>query len=520
MKKKLFTLSAALIFAVCSLFFCISASAEVYEGNCGTQGDNVTYKLDTETGLLEIIGAGEMKDYPPLGSFLYTIGYYVKSVKIFDGVTNIGDFAFGYCRSLTSVIIPDSVRSIGECAFYDCCSLSLDEIPHSVTSIGNGAFSGTAYYNDSSNWENGNVLYIGDYLIEAKDSILGSYSIKDGTLTIAGYAFSSCSSLTSITIPDSVISIGECAFYYCTGLKVIEVEENNEVYCDIDGVLFTKDKKTIIVYPIGGETVYVIPDGVTSIGSHTFHYCSDLTSVTIPNGVKHIGDYAFCYCSSLTNITLPDSVTIIGDRAFSGCGDIEKLYISNLESWLNVNLSNTSSHPLYWGGGNLYIDGNLATDIEIPNTVSSIGAYAFYNCYSIKSITIPNSITSIGEFAFSDCISLANVAIKSKNTTIDSRAFYGCYSLETIYLYKNSTADEYFSDEEYTKIYLDDIEFGDASGDDVINAKDVMLLAKSFTGWDVEIDKTAADCNLDGVFDMKDLVLLTQYLAGWNVTLG
>ncbi len=121
MKKKLFTLSAALIFAVCSMFFCISASAEVYEGDCGADGDNVTYKLDTSTGVLEFTGTemmtlGYTGYYPshdgfysnaPWGSL--SLKDYVKNVVISEGITNIGGFAFGGCKNLTSITIPDSI---------------------------------------------------------------------------------------------------------------------------------------------------------------------------------------------------------------------------------------------------------------------------------------------------------------------------------------------------------------------------------------------------------------------------
>ncbi len=107
-------------------------------------------------------------------------------------------------------------------------------------------------------------------------------------------------------------------------------------------------------------------------------------------------------------------------------------------------------------------------------------------------------------------------------TGIGGSALYDCSNLKTIYLYRNSTVDEYFSDGEYTKIYLDNIQpqKGDTNGDGKKNAKDVVLLAKAPCGLDIEIDKTAADLNLDGVFDIKDLVLMAQYLTGWNATLG
>ena len=167
----------------------------------------------------------------------------LESVVIGDSVTSIGDEAFKYCDSLESVVIGDSVTSIGDSAFYYCSSLVSVTIPDSVTSIGSFAFYGTAYYNDKNNWVDG-VLYIGNHLINAKDTISGKYVVRDGTLAIANYAFKYCDSLESVVIGDSVTSIGDSAFEYCSSLESV-----------------------------------VIGDSVTSIGSWAFAYCSSLTEV-------------------------------------------------------------------------------------------------------------------------------------------------------------------------------------------------------------------------------------------------
>ena len=132
------------------------------------------------------------------------------SIVIPNSVASIGWGAFAYCGNLTSVTIGNGVTSIGDYAFQSCSSLTSIEIPDSVTSIGE-AFTGTAYYNNESNWEN-DVLYIGNHLIKARSTLSGTYSIRNGTKTIAGSAFYNCDSLTKIEIPDSVIGIGDHAF--------------------------------------------------------------------------------------------------------------------------------------------------------------------------------------------------------------------------------------------------------------------------------------------------------------------
>ena len=166
-----------------SLCFCMNINAEVFSGNCGTNGDNVKWTLDTETGLLEIYGGGEMESYYSSNySPWYNYRTSVKSCTIGDGVTSIGEWAFSNCTSLTSVTIPNSVTSIGNFAFYHCDSLTSITIPNSVTSIGDYAFSGC--------------------------SSLTSVTIPNSVSSIGDGTFQGCTSLTSVTIPNSVTSIG------------------------------------------------------------------------------------------------------------------------------------------------------------------------------------------------------------------------------------------------------------------------------------------------------------------------
>ena len=250
MKKRLLSFVLAVLM-IASLLPATALAADVVKsGTCGAEGDgsNLTWTLDSE-GVLTISGSGDMYDYG-----LYSAPWYfsrVKSAVIADGVTSIGDGAFSYCTSLTSVTIPDSATSIGQHAFRGCESLTSVTIPDSVTSIGN-------------------------------------------------CAFMVCSSLASVTIPDSVTSIGNCAFASCTSLTGIWVAEGNSHYSsDASGVLFNKDKTTLVQCP-GAFAAYTIPDSVTSIGADAFRCCTSLTGVTIPDSVTSIGEYAFYDCTSLT----------------------------------------------------------------------------------------------------------------------------------------------------------------------------------------------------------------------------
>lgn len=271
----------------------LTAYADVQTGKCG---DNVTYSLDTSTGVLTISGTGEMTD-SPFGQNSNII----KSVIIENGVTSIGDSAFCHCKSLTNVTIGSSVTSIGESAFLRCTSLISITIPNSVTSIENEAFEDCTSL--ISVTIPNSVTSIGEYafyycisltsvtipnsVTSISDSAfknctsLKSVTIPDSVTSIDSYAFVNCTSLKSVKIPDSVTSIGSDAFLCCSSLTTIEVSNYNENYSSTDGILFNKDKSKLITYPAGkpNET-YEIPDSVTGIGYYAFYYCKSLKSVT------------------------------------------------------------------------------------------------------------------------------------------------------------------------------------------------------------------------------------------------
>ncbi len=304
------------------------------------------------------------------------------SVTIPDSVTKIGDNAFAGCTGLTSITIPDGVKEISSYVFSDCkrlanvaipggvtkieisafsgCSgLTSVTIPDSVTEIEKSAFSGCSGLKSVTIPDG--VTEIGDNAFEGCTG-LTSVTISDSVTEIGSYAFSGCSGLTGVTISNSVTDIGWHAFSDCSGLTSINVDKNNRNYTSENGVLFNKDKSSLIQYPGGKKGAYTISDSVTDIDWNSFENCTGLTSVTIGKGIKEISLEAFSGCTGLTSVTISDSVTLIDSYAFSGCTGL--------------------------------------TSVTIPDSVTKIGTSAFQGCTGLTSVTVPGNVTEIGDDAF------------------------------------------------------------------------------------------------------------------------
>ena len=333
--------------------------------------------------------------------------------------------------------------------------------------------------------QNDGTIKITDCDGNASGALTIPSTIGGKKVTSIGYhAFYDGSSLTSITIPEGVTSIDSYAFDDCSSLTSINVSENNKNYCSVDGVLFNKDKTELIQYPIKKEgTSYKIPNSVTSIGDRIFRWCENLTSITIPNsvtsigqeaflgcssltsitipnsvtsiekwvfaecssltsitipeGVTSIGSYAFYDCSSLTSITIPEGVTSIGNWALSGCSSLTSINVSdNNKNYSSIDgvLFNKDKTEII-----MYPYRKESTSYDIPNSVTSIGRYAFEYCNILTNITIPNSVTSIESDAIYDCSNLTRLAIPSSVTSIGNQAFIFCKSLEKVLCLGNAS---------------------------------------------------------------------------------
>ena len=351
------------------------------------------------------------------------------NINIPKGVTSIGDWAFNGCESLTNINLPDSMTSIGYSAFSDCESLTSIIIPNSVTSIGVGAFYGCKSLTNINIPDT--VTSIGDGAF-ADCKSLTNINIPESVTSIGDGVFFDCESLTNINIPESVTSIGDQAFWGCNSLASINIPDN--VTSIGYGAFLGCDSLTNIN----------IPDNVTSIGDDAFKYCKSLKSISIPNNVTSIGDYAFSDCKSLTSINIPDSVTSIGVHAFDNCTSLRSIIIPSSVVAIDGNPFCGCHADLFNESKAFVCEENVlfnkdkttlisyrakGTNYIIPDTVTSIGIYAFSGCKSLQSINIPNSVTNIGECAFFNCNSLTNINIPKSVTSVGEDAFSGCNSL-------------------------------------------------------------------------------------------
>ena len=297
---------------------------------------------------------------------LYLNNTLITTLEIPSSVTSIGSYAFYNCINLKSVTFDrnSEATSIGGSAFYGCMSLSSIMLPENLKSIGSNAFYNTAFYNNENNWVN-KVLYLDNYLIEAKTDISGSYTVNSGTTLIAGDAFYECENLESIKIPYGVTFIGYYAFYGCTSLSNID-----------------------------------IPSGVATIGASAFYNCTSLLSIDIPSSVTSIGNSAFYNCKSLEIVTFGENsqLTSIKVGMFHKCTNLKSIEIPDSVTQI----------------GNAAFDlcENLKSVTFGENSkLTYIGA-AFCGCTSLESIVIPAGVNYI-HCAFVDCENLKSVIFKN-----------------------------------------------------------------------------------------------------------
>ena len=265
----------------------------------------------------------------------------------------------------------------------------------------------------------GDVTTIGDWAFSGCTS-LTSITFLNGIKTIGEYAFYYCRNLTSITIPDSVTTIGEGAFSGCDSLKEVHISDI-AAWCKIDFANVNSNPlshaKNLYINNTH-ITELAIPESATTVGAYAFENCDSLTSVTIGDGVTTIGERAFLGCTSLTSVTIGDGVTSIGEHAFASCTTLTSVTIGNSVTTI---------------GDWAFAQNHSLTSVIIPDSATIIGNEAFYNCKSLTNVIIPDSVTTIGDLAFFNCTSLESATIGDSVTSIGESAFFCCTSLKCVY---------------------------------------------------------------------------------------
>lgn len=373
------------------------------------------------------------------------------SVTLPSSITSIGDYAFGYCSKITGITIPNSVKTIGNFAFSNCSSLQSPSIyiPNSVTTIGKNVFAVCSSLSDISFWPK-SVTTIGEYTFSNCFG-LESLDIPEGIKSISNGAFYNCTALTGIIVPESLTDLSLDAFKLCQNISavqwnaiscrdyVFEKEEYSDAYVgDPPHSPFADSRMNLHSFTIGHhvntipaylcydmQQLYrlIFPNSVKAIGDCAFWDCTIRDEISFGNSLESIGEKAFCNSfayppfSDISDIVIPNSVTSIGDYAFA-YGKVLK----------NVTLGNSVVSI----GDAAFRDCSGLTGVSLPLSLQIIGAGAFANCWGLTDISLPLSLQTIGGNAFGGCSGLTSINIPNSVKSIGKYAFYNCRNVVSI----------------------------------------------------------------------------------------
>ncbi len=333
------------------VFLCVS-HADALASVSGTLSTGLTWEI-SDANVLTVSGAGAIGDDMPWKA---------------------------YSDQVVEVVLNPGVTAIGEAAFYEFSQLEKVTLPTTLQTIGDGAFVGC--------------------------SKLSQMPLNEGLVRIGEYAFQN-TALTSIRIPSSVTEINEYSFAVLEGtLQSIDVDPGNALYASVDGVLFSKDGKTLIAYPRAREAdAYAIPPTVTAVGDYAF-WNARVREVSIPYGVQVLGNGAF-YRSYITSLVLPDSITEVGDFLCHDCANLVSVKLGAGLKKLNYRAFRNCS---------------TLTNLDLGTTVEELDSQAFYNCTSLMHIDLPEGLIKINSQAFYRT-DLTNVRVPASVTFIGEDAF-------------------------------------------------------------------------------------------------
>lgn len=409
-----------------------------------------------------------------IGDYAFSNCKGLSNVVLPDSVKSFGKYAFSYCDGITKFQMPVSLKTMGMHAFQECTGLTSVILPKNVTSVGSYPFGGcvnlkrSAYPSTIRNpYSNGVAVeypasgaYLKNgYVMNADSTVLyfapvdlsGVYAIPSHIKTIEESAFACCDNLTGITFPSSVVAIKARAFADCNGFTTFT---------------YPQTVTTIPDYAFSGCSNLanvVIPSTVTSIGANAFENCSALSNVNIPNSVVSIGEYAFVNCANIAAIDFPTSLKTIGVGAFQNCYGFKTIILPNSLTFVAQDAfknciglvksayPSTVANPFangmalaypaqgaevqngfVWNSGKtaLYFAPlSLQGEYNVPNTVATIGDYAFALCSGLTGVKMNNSVTYLGEHAFANCTGITKAELSNSLAAVSAYAFEGCTAL-------------------------------------------------------------------------------------------
>ena len=298
------------------------------------------------------------------------------------------------CAELTELTLPDTIRRIRPRAFLNCRRLSRVVLPAQLEAIGREAFRGCWSLSELSVSGNTGFSAAGGMLVDrSRNALLRAVRRPAGQIphrveTICSYAFDR-SEIRELQLPKQLQTIEPAAFFLCQALERVEIDRANPVFSSLDGVLHSRDRRTLLYYPAGRtDAGYILEETVTAIADSAFEGAFLLQTVTMTDTLQKIGRRAFRDCRRLQSVILPCSVETIGERAFQGCTGLKSVMLSR--------------------------------------GIRDIGDCAFQDCGDIRTLSIPRNVERIGHAAFAGCRQLQRIILQDRIRLIGDGAFWGC----------------------------------------------------------------------------------------------